>query len=69
MEVDAEDCLIPCEGIYATIKKDEVEIIDSKTPGMEKLYEAYEKYKNQFMNETIYPSALSGIGLPSRYLI
>ena len=61
-------CLIPCEGIYATIKKEEVQTVDEKTPGMKKLFEAYERYKNQFMNETIYPSALSGINIVNNKL-
>ena len=57
---DKSKCLIPCEGLYATLKKEEVDNVDEKTPGMEEIFEAYEKYKNQFMNDTIYPSALTG---------
>ena len=61
LKADDGNCLIPCEGIYATIKKKEVQTVDEKTPGMEKLLEAYERYKNQYKNATIYPSALSGM--------
>ena len=44
-------CLIPCEGIYADIWKEPGEIVDEFTPGMKKIMEAYNNYKNQFSKD------------------
>ena len=46
--IERNKCLIPCEGIYADVGKDTGEIVDEFTPGMVKIIEAYDKYKNQF---------------------
>ena len=51
--VDKDKCKIPCEGIFADIRKEELDIIDETTPGMEKILIAYENYKNQFIKKTI----------------
>ena len=52
---DKNQCQIPCEGMYADFWKEEVEIIDEATPGMEETMKAYEKYKYQFSNKTVNP--------------
>ena len=54
-KADKDKCQIPCEGIYADIRKKEVDIVDETTPGMEEIFKAYEKYKNQFSNITMNP--------------
>ena len=51
---------MPCEGIFADIRKEEVEVVDENTPGMKHILEAYEKYKNQFQDEIPYPPAIIG---------
>ena len=52
--------MIPCEGIYADIGKEEVEVVDENTPEMKHIFEAYEKYKNQFLADMDYPIAIRG---------
>ena len=53
---EKEKCLIPCEGVYADIRKEPGQIVDVFTPGMWLLMEAYEKYKNQFYDDALdYP--------------
>ena len=47
--------MIPCDGVYADIRKEDVKLVDEDTPGMEKLFQAYEKYKNQGRDEIEYP--------------
>ena len=60
---DAEDdnCLIPCEGIYADVSKENVNDVDHNTPGMKEIFEAYDDYKNQFYKEIDYPAVILGI--------
>ena len=53
--VDKDICEIPCEGIYADINKESGEIVDENTPGMKEMIEAYDKYKNQFFDDIVYP--------------
>ena len=60
-KLQKEKCTILCEGIYADIRKDEKVVVDVDTPGMKKLVEAYERYKNQFQDEITYPPALMSI--------
>ena len=59
-EANRDKCTIPCEGIYADIWKEPTEIIDENTPEMRDLFIAYENYKNQFLDEPKYPSAMQG---------
>ena len=58
---DNDKCLIPCEGVYADITQEKVDIIDINTPGIKKIMEAYENYKNQFIEEMPFPFSISGI--------
>ena len=51
---------MPCEGIFADIRREKVEIIDENTPGMTLIFDTYEKYKNQFQDEIPYPQEISG---------
>ena len=51
---------MPCEGLYADITKEDIDYIDEHTPGMKLIFEAYEKYKNQFLNITKFPPAMIG---------
>ena len=44
---------MPCEGIFADIRKEEVDIVDELTPGMADIIRAYENFKNQFINKTV----------------
>ena len=53
--VEKDNCLNPCEGVYADIRREDGEIVDETIPGMEDVLAAYEKYKNQFQNDSIYP--------------
>ena len=59
-KVGKDQCVRPCEGIYADIRKEPVKIVDKDTPGMKDLFIAYENYKNQYLEEPIYPKALQG---------
>ena len=54
-------CIKPCEGIYADITKEEVEFIDEYSTGMKEIFEAYENFKNQFLDVTKFPPAIIGI--------
>ena len=49
-----------CEGIFADIRKEEVDVVDENTPGMKDIFEAYEKYKNQFQEDITYPPSILG---------
>ena len=62
-EDELDKCIQPCEGIYADIMKENVKVVDKYTPGMKNLVEAYEKYKNLFLDDIEYPPALSGIAI------
>ena len=61
LTIDKEECLIPCEGIFADIRKEKVEDVDEKTPGMKHIFQAYEKYKNEFQDQITYPQEISSI--------
>ena len=52
--------MIPCEGLYADIIKDKVDIIDDNTPGMNDIIEVYEYYKNQFFKDIRFPYPIYG---------
>ena len=56
------NCIIPCEGIFADIRKEDVQIVDDFTKGMKDILVAYEKYKNLFFNTShlTHPSDLLG---------
>ena len=49
---------MPCEGIFADIRREKLEIIDENTPRMKHIFKAYEIYKNQFQDETRFDSLL-----------
>ena len=53
-EIEENKCTIPCEGIYADIFKHNGEIVDGTFPEMKDLFDAYEKYKNQFIDDIVY---------------
>ena len=57
---DSANCEIPCEGIYADIFKENIDEIDESNPGMKEVMEAYENYKNQFLNEIPFPFSIRG---------
>ena len=46
--------MIPCEGIYADIRKEPGDFLNEYSPGMKKIIEAYDKYKNQFSSDKAY---------------
>ena len=56
----SDQCLTPCEGVYADITHENLDIIDINTPGLKNVMEAYENYKNQFLKELPFPFSISG---------
>ena len=61
LSVDKSNCLMPCEGIFADIWKENVDEVTANHHGMKNIFEAYENYKNQFIVDLNYPIAILGM--------
>ena len=55
ISTEPEDCLKPCEGIYASVVKH-----DAKSSGDDGLLDDYNKYKNLFDDEVNFPNDIKG---------
>ena len=53
-------CLVPCEGVFSDVWKEESAEIDENSEGMKGIFEAYESFKNQFQKEISYPIGILG---------
>ena len=61
LNIDENKCLIPCEGIFTDISKERNEDFTENSVGMKNIFNAYEKYKNQFLVDVEYPVSIKGI--------
>ena len=58
ISTEPEDCLKPCEGIYASVVKHDVK--PTGDPTFLTLLEDYQKYKNLFDDNVNFPNDIKG---------
>ena len=61
VSVSLGKCLVPCEGIFSDVWKEESADIDENNDGMRDIFKAYESFKNNFHKEISYPIGILGI--------
>ena len=61
IETFATNCITPCQGVYASIWKEELEIVTENSEGMKWIFDAYNEYKNMFSKNILYPVGTAGM--------
>ena len=60
VSVSLAKCLVPCEGVFSDVWKDESIEIDENTDGMRDIFKSYETFKNKFYQEIPYSIGILG---------
>ena len=63
VSVSLAGCLVPCEGLFSDVWKDDSTEIDENTDGMRDIFKSYENFKNNFYQEIPYSIGILGNNL------
>ena len=61
VSVSLAGCLVPCEGVFSDVWKDDLKEIDENTVGMRDIFKSYENFKNKFYEEISYSIGILGM--------
>ena len=61
VSVSLAGCLVPCEGVFSDVWKDDLKEIDENTVGMRDIFKSYENFKNKFNEEICYSIGILGM--------
>ena len=68
VSVSLPGCLVPCEGVFSDVWKEESTEIDENTDGMKDIFKSYETFKNNFYQEISYSIGILGKNLMQKRL-